>query len=63
MKHGEESELKMTQGDFKIALKGNELYIQIIECLSSKLWADKWGKIEKKLVGEDFQEIHLILSG
>ena len=49
MKHGEESELKMTQGDFKIALKGNELYIQIIECLSSKLWADKWGKIEEKI--------------
>lgn len=41
--------IKMVNGEFKVTLRGNEFHVQIIENLSSRLWADKWGKIEEKI--------------
>lgn len=39
----------MTKGEIKTELKNNVLCIQINESLSSRVWADKWGKIEQKI--------------
>lgn len=54
-------------GNIQVNLTENEFCIQIHGNLSSKLWADKWGKIEEKIIqgrfsGNAFNEIKIDFS-
>ena len=51
-------------GDIQVNLTRNVFYVLILGNLSSKLWADKWGKIEEKIIqgqfsGNAFNEIKI----